>query len=498
MDQSRHGDRFQASESPQASDAFRTPPAAMGRDPLNLSTATLRYNIKVKEAPILVLGLFALLPYFYAMQLGDLRAHTTLFLVAYFVSFSFYALACILAVRLGDLSRVALVATFMLGAVMLAILIFTPPKLSDDMYRYVWDGRVQAQGISPYLYSPDSPELRSLRDRTIWTSINRKSAITVYPPLTELLFAILWKILPDKVRWFQLVMASGALLGGVILYFLLKTIKIPTSRLVIYLWSPLLIYEAAHSAHLEGLLMPLLIAAWWARWKKADGISGLLLGMATAIKLYPAVLFPALWRPRHRQARWSFPLVFFSVLGGSYVPYIITSGSKVIGFLPQYLRELFNQPPHVRLIHSIFKQLELDWRSAMVVLSFIVLASLGLWILARQARPEDAFLRRSAWLIGAFSLLSHNLFSWYMLWLLPLVAIFLFRPGEQPLNAWTGWWLFCGSIALSYTFFLDWKEITWAIWAQYLPLYLLLCMHIINYLTWIRSSKWKEPGILTI
>lgn len=451
--------------------------------------------IKTKEAILLVLGLFALLPYFYALWLGDLREATTPFLIGYSLSFLFYALACILAIRLGDLSRTALVAVIALSAVMLAILLFTPPTLSDDMYRYIWDGRVQAQGVSPYLYAPNSPELRSLRDPQIWLSINRKSAVTIYPPLTEMIFALLWRIWPDNVRWFQLVMAAGALLGGLFLLKLFQALQIPTSRLVIYLWSPLLIYETAHSAHLDGLLLPLLVAAWWARSRDKDGFSGLLLGLAAAIKLYPAILFPALWRPRHRHGRWSFPLTFFGVIALSYIPYLVSSGSKVIGFLPRYLRELFNRPPHIRLIQALFKQLELDWRSATVWLSFILIIILGLWMLARQDQDSTGFLNRSAWIIGTYSMLSQNLFSWYMLWLLPLAAIFLFRPGDHPFNAWTGWWLFCGLVALSYTFFLDWIEVPWSIWAQYLPLYLFLAVHLFNKTSWIRIFKWKESGI---
>jgi hypothetical protein len=63
-----------------------------------------------------------------------------------------------------------------------------------------------------------------------------------------------------------------------------------------------------------------------------------------------------------------------------------------------------------------------------------------------------------------------------MLWLLPLLALFI-RPGRLlglRADAWTGWWLFCGLVALSYTFFLGWKPVPAAIWAQYLPLYAFL------------------------
>jgi hypothetical protein len=71
------------------------------------------------------------------------------------------------------------------------------------------------------------------------------------------------------------------------------------------------------------------------------------------------------------------------------------------------------------------------------------------------------------------------LFSWYLLWLLPLLAIFLqpARLGRLPVlraDAWTGWWLFCGLAALSYTFFIRWRPVAAATWAQFLPLYAFL------------------------
>ena len=94
-------------------------------------------------------------------------------------------------------------------------------------------------------------------------------------------------------------------------------------------------------------------------------------------------------------------------------------------------------------------------------------------MVVRPARDGEEAARRCIWLIGAFTILTQNLFSWYMLWLLPLVAIFL-RPGRLlgfRVDAWTGWWLFCGLVALSYTFFISWRPVRWALWAQFLPLF---------------------------
>ncbi len=422
-----------------------------------------------------VLGLGSLAPYLVALHLQDLRQHTVGFLVVFFVAFALYAGATVLVLRLEAFSRRALVASFALAAGIQALLLFTPPTLSDDMYRYVWDGRVQAQGISAYQYPPNAPELRALRDATVWPSINRRSAVTIYPPGAEMAYALLWRIVPDNVRWFQAAMAAGGLLAGGLLLGLLRALHLSPARVVIYLWAPLLAFETAHAAHVDGLILPLLVAAWWARVKERDGLVGLLLGLATAIKLYPVLLVPALWRPRHPQGRWRLPVAFALSLGACYLPYLLSSGTRVIGYLPEFLGQRFNLGLAGLLI-PVLQRLGIDPNHGLLVILLAVLACVALAMILRPAADGEAAVRRCIWLIGAVTLLMQNLLSWYLLWLLPLVALFV-RPGELlglRADGWTGWWLFCGLVGLSYSFFLRWKPVPAALWVQFLPLYALL------------------------
>ena len=180
---------------------------------------------------LLGLGLLLLLPYLYALRLQDLRVHTLGFEAAFWTAFLLYAAAVWLALRLDDLSWRWLATLFVLAAAMQTILVFTRPTLSDDMYRYVWEGRVQVvSGLSPYHYPPSAPELASLRDPYIWASVNRKSAVTIYPPGAEATFDLLWRIWPDSVRWFQIVMAGGGLLAGLLLVGLLRDLGRPRRR----------------------------------------------------------------------------------------------------------------------------------------------------------------------------------------------------------------------------------------------------------------------------
>lgn len=433
-----------------------------------------------------------------ALALGDLRKHPYLFVLIFFTGFAVYAAACFLILQSANIDRLSLCGIFALAAGMLGILVFTRPALSDDMYRYVWDGRVQAHGISPYRYPPNAPELAFLRDQQIYPSINRKPVVTIYPPAAEAVYYLLWSILPDNIHWFQVVMAAGGLLAGILLVGLLRDLGRSPGRVLLFLWSPLLIFETAASAHVDSLVLPLLVGAWWARLREHDGWVGFLLGVATAIKLYPALLLPFLWHPKHPKGRWRMPLAFAGAVGLFYFPYLLTSGSRVLGYLPNYFQELSDVSPLVYALQNILSALKINLPGGLILFPLISIAVLAVWSVFHPVADGEAAIRRCIWPIGVFTLLSQDLFAWYMLWLLPLVAIFL-EPGGKQIgilrlpsgNAWTGWWLFCGLIGLIYFSYnpgLPVPLLVLGVLVEFVPLYFFL----------IRAAKnfpWKKTLI---
>ena len=444
-----------------------------------------------------ILGVFLITIYVSALELGDLRKHTVEFEWLFFSAFILYGIACFIVLQSDAHAvdqRILLYGIFILTAVTQGILVFTRPILSDDMYRYVWDGRVQAQGISPYRYPPNAPELTYLRDSDIYPHINRKNVVTVYPPAAEAAYALLWRILPDSIHWFQAVMAFGGLLAGILLTGLLRDLGRSPTQVLVYLWSPLLAFETAHAAHVDGLVLPLLVGALWARVRERDGFTGFLLGVATAIKFYPALLLPFLWHPRHTRGWWQMPLAFVLALAIFYLPYYLASGNSVIGYLPRYLEEKFNISPLVSNLNHILTWVNLHQTNSLALIALGVIMLLGGWTIFNPAPDAETAIRRCIVPIGIITLLSQNLFSWYMLWLLPLIAIFL-KPSNirfgilalPRLDAWTGWWLFCGLVGLSYSFFIKWKPVNAAIQFEFLPLYAILFIDLANFL-------WKKFG----
>src|SRR6266496_3286021 len=113
------------------------------------------------------------------------------FLKLVVVQIVLYLSAAWLSVRTRD-SRSLLVLGLTLAALFRLSIIFSPPDLSDDIYRYIWDGRVQSAGINPYRYIPADHSLFDLRDEKIYPNINRRDyAHTIYPPVAEGAFLLI-------------------------------------------------------------------------------------------------------------------------------------------------------------------------------------------------------------------------------------------------------------------------------------------------------------------
>src|SRR5438876_5057436 len=99
-----------------------------------------------------------------------------------------------------------LIIVIVFAALFRLSILFSPPYLSDDIYRYIWDGRVQAAGINPYRYIPADPALAHLRDDAIYPRINRRNyARTIYPPIAEAVYLLTTRV-SESVTWMKATM----------------------------------------------------------------------------------------------------------------------------------------------------------------------------------------------------------------------------------------------------------------------------------------------------
>jgi len=316
---------------------------------------------------------------------------------------------------------------FIIFAVALAarlVCVFAPPFLSTDIYRYVWDGKVQGAGINPFRYIPADSHLAFLRDSTIYPHINRRdSAPTIYPPGAQVIFLLVTRI-RATVPFMKLAMVGFEAVTCVALLKIFKLLGLPRERVVIYAWHPLCLWEIASSGHIDAAAVTFLSLAIYAQLKDKPGWVGAWLGAATLIKLYPAALLPAFFQ----RSKWKMPIVFSGVLALAYACYS-SVGLAVFGYLPGYAEEEGLQSGSryflLTLANRTFHNAVTP--SAYVALCAAIMIALSIWALRRRSRPY-AFIFSALVIATMLNVLYSPHYPWYFLWLLPFVGILPWRP----------------------------------------------------------------------
>jgi hypothetical protein len=419
----------------------------------------------VRIITLIFCGLLSSLIYCRLLLLGDLRTHIPEYLLYLFILALFYFLAGFISTQNTSISALWVILAFAL--LFRLITVFSTPTLSDDIYRYAWEGYVQTHGINPYLSAPDAPELTGYRN-AIWHLVNNKSVSAIYPPLSQVVNALTF-LLAGSIWGFKLLFV---ILDGVVICGILKLLGLRSqnlSQVMFYAWNPLIVTEIAGSGHHDPLVVALLLWATICCLTNRPVRSVLLLGTSILSKLYPILMVPFLFKriaPRH----WLWlPLVL--TLG--YVPYI-RAGSHLFTALSYYKEKW-------RFNGFLFGML--TQATSELVAERVVVAVILLLLVFAFVKSAD-FVKQQYWLVGGVLLLTPTLFPWYLVWIIPLLCFF-------PSPAWI---VFSVTSALSYYVLIDWW--TLGIWRQndfftalqYYPFFGLLLFG------WLRSFFFQESN----
>jgi hypothetical protein len=342
-------------------------------------------------------------------------------LVALALTWPLFAAGAWLVIRLPRCVALALVVV---GAAALSMAAASdPPRSSDDVYRYIWDGRVQAAGIDPYRYPPDAPQLRPLRDDFLWpeqanwctdsgcTRINRPTVPTIYPPVAEALFVAVAVVSPpgSRERPMQAVGVLFAVATAMLLWYAVQAAGGDPRRAVLWAWCPLVAIEAGNNAHVDVAAVFLTAAALHLAGRGRTA-AGVVLGLAVGTKLTPAVVLPAVVRRR--------PVALLAGVCGTllavYLPHLVAVGGRVLGYLPGYLSEEgYANGSRFAL---------LSWLPEPLVTPAAVLLLGGVALrVYRTADPLRPW-RGAAVLVAATLFVTAPIYPWYSLLLAMLVA----------------------------------------------------------------------------
>lgn len=365
-----------------------------------------------------------------------------------------------------------------------------PPLLSDDAYRYIWDGLLQLAGLNPYLYLPSDQVLASFQELWVYPLLNSASYYTVYPPVSQFVFALGALFFePGSLTSFYVIKAVIVAFDLGIVYLLSRIVS--PGAVMLYAWHPLILLEFAGQGHQEAMMAFFLVLSYWflRRDRRIGSVTALTL--AGWVKLYPFFLMPFLLRRVGWRRVWAAVVVSVLV----WIPY---AHPAVIENMLQSLQlyvQLFeyNAGPYYAAKQLMYWLTGVDWSKTIgpIFAGTFLSIGVGAYIVDRWIRWPWAHLIMIV--LGSYFALATTVHPWYLTGLLAIIPLLQRKT-------WHWIWLATWSIG-TYLFYVGgpyWTFI-WIGWGGWFVGLLVYHHHtLLDWLLRLRAyGKWRyiEPHL---
>jgi alpha-1,6-mannosyltransferase len=365
-------------------------------------------------------------------------------------------MSIVLIITFGMLFRLALVPLSPIG--------------SDDIYRYVWDGKVALSGTNPFALAPNDPALAPLHTDDLPSSINFPHMRTIYPPLAQGFFLLSNVLFGDSIAGMKFLLVLCELCTVLLLLLLLKHFNMNPAAVVLYAWSPLPIMYFGLDGHIDALGIPLLLLCIFLFARNRAVTGAVSLGLAALAKLYPMFVVPLLLNPW----RWrtlgiiALPVLLFIAgclmyvepTGGLLEPFkVFTAGFEFNGGMFSLMKFLLQSNLTARIVCAV--------------------CFVG-WILITTAL-DRTFVEKVFLAFLGYVIFSPVVHPWYLTWLAVLLvlrwspAVFLLLVLSNLSNI----------IVYQYRVFGVWQDSPLLMSLQYLPFF--------GVLMW-ELTRWRSPS----
>ena len=390
--------------------------------------------------------------------------------------------------------RLFMTVIFATGLAARLVLFVSEPILEDDYQRYLWDGAVTMSGHNPYALSPylaRQPGAPSAYGNLAQESglvaqrINHPELKTIYPPVAQGAFALAHIVKPWSLTAWRTVILFCDLATLVLILLLLGDTGRSPLWSALYWWNPVVIKEFFNSAHMDAILLPLVLLALLLAARGRGVLASLSLAFAAGAKIWPVLLLPLVLRPLAAQKRkLAIALIIFGGLILMWATPVLLGGLDANSGFTAYLVNWQTNSALFPVIEGITATLlnafgVADVSAGTVGRIVIALALTG-FAFSLSVKPienTDDLMGRASLLVAALVLLSPAQFPWYVAWFVPFLA---FRP-------WFGFLLLTATVPLYYIYFyfaaagephVFKQYIVWIIWV---PVWAVLIMDAMRY-----------------
>ncbi|MBI9046255.1 MAG: hypothetical protein JEZ06_17305 [Anaerolineaceae bacterium] len=468
----------------------------------NIKT-NLRLNISI------IVGILISICFIPLILLPTLRGPNVQIFVAFFLLASFFYGISVFRI---ERDTVPIIAIWVIAISGRLLWLLTSPSLSDDVFRYIWDGHLMNLGQNPFA-EPVNSGLLDAFTISIRSLVNNDWMASPYLPSAQVYFAMVTRLAPKRATAFQI----GALILDLgvawMIMRMLPKVSIASNAVLIYLWNPLVMIEFSHGAHVDALMIFLMVLALFCILQSElnpQKMSGYLWGSviamaaATLTKGLPLLLVPLFLR----KWRWKRLLVYLLLIFSGCAAFAVGAGWGIMGPINgkgvfgafriyasywQYNAGLY------KILETIIDFLfgghsggEIASSAARLFSGCITGTAAGwagwkVWQGKHTARfPGSLFFFRLALLpIGVYLLFAPTVHPWYLTIVFPFLPFFVKTKDEQVPHSFIilPWIWFGALISLSYLSYTDienFHEYSFVSWVEYLPFYALLIWSVLK------------------
>jgi len=336
------------------------------------------------------------------------------------------------------------------------IFVNVEPVGSDDYYRYIWDGKVQANGINPFLYAPNDQALNELHSELLPEKVSYPNIKTIYFPVSQWLFTLSYWISGENAIGLKIFYLLFELVILLSLYALLNKFLIKKKFLLIYTALPLITFQFFIDAHIDLVGVALMIVSVSLYFYDKKLLSYILLGLSLSVKPTGFLLIPLYFQnetfAKEKLKGFFIPTTVFLI---TFLPYIFTATP---------LDTLINYSINWTFNGMIYNSLSLflsDNVTIRIICGMLYILVLGFIYFSKFDLIMKIFLS-----LFFLMILSPVVHPWYLIWF----AVFL-----PVVRSYSGIYFVCAvsltSLSiLRYQLTGVWEEYAWVLLAQYLPL----------------------------
>lgn len=336
------------------------------------------------------------------------------------------------------------------------VLLFSIPALSDDFYRFIWDGRLFANGVHPFTQLPGyylgSGHAIDGVSQYLYDHLNSKEYFTVYPPFSQIIFWIAAILYPDSIlgsivvmRIFVLAAEMGSLL---LIRKLLPIFGLAPKNILIYAFNPLVIIELTGNLHFEAFVILFLLLAIYFIYRSGIWQAGISMALSIGAKLLPLILLPLFLM----RIGWKRSIVLYMATGLTlvllFIPWL---NAEVIDGFSQGLTLYFKRFEFNASIYYLVREYgfytngyniiqTVGWKLGMIAMVGILIISFWPYSFMRGDRKWKLTVKKRnsinewdeiplamMWVLFFYFLMATTLHPWYLTTLLMLSIFTRYR-----------------------------------------------------------------------